>query len=1532
MIIPSNKTLAPQSLRKSKWFRFVFSVALALILAVILLLIPITASTIQIPVVSPSGETIDLPLPFGAKLVRATGGLTITKVSPPTVNQGEVLTYTLLITNNTGQDITSGMITDVMPLNTVCRATEGSTSPPWAGLCSSNAAGWILLYSPPTFQTPFTNNTTSVVTVSVNVAQPLPDQSTIINNSYGISTTDGVLTDFGLPVTTIVNAPAWQIGKSVIPTPTVQPGDTMTYTITVTNSGHLTTTGDYTITDALPVDTDFVSASSPGTFDGSNVIWVLSTPVGINESVTVSYTVAVTQPLTNGVEIVNQTYSITGGNVYNQVFGAPVRVSVITPVTLTVTKLDTPDPVQAGQLIDYTLIVTNDASSKGPASNVVVTDTVPANTSFVDAGFVSPASGSYTNLGGVITWTLATPDPLLIGNQAVLSMTVRVDSPLTNNTVITNEAYGAAVSNELFTVNGVVPVTTVVESAPILTITKEGLPETVSAGEQLTYTIRYTNSGNANATNVLIADTFPASTTFQSEDSNPVVSGTPTANGRQWNINFLPGNGGNGLITLTLAVLSPQNPGTVLTNVVSITSSEVLTPALFTETNLISSTPQLHIRKTADPSPVAVGSTLTYTLIFSNSGNADAAGVVMTDVLDSNVSFVDATGGGVHNSGVVTWTGLSVPAGGSDQTALITVTVASTLPHNSILSNNVEIAVDSITATASITTLVQAPALTITKIVSPSGVVRAGDTIEYTIIYTNTGPITAPNVLITDTFPVSITNVVSSTASSDGDDPAPQPTSFVWLDNQVPPNGGFGLIIITGQVITSPWASGGGIIDNSVIAAGNGYSATTAVSNEGRPGLPVTVTVAAVPASTTVGTPIAVTATAVDAYGNDVFDGTAITLTTSLAGSAVTPPVGNTSAGTAAATLTSNVAGTTTVAAQIFGTGGLITNTTVATFTPGPAHHFNLAATSPQTAGVTFPITITAVDSFGNVVNTVNQAITISDTTGTIIPTSVTLVNGVTTTNFIVTQATSPALDTITAISGTITGAVNVVILPNTPTTLTVTVNPATIRVCQTANVTTTITDNFGNPISNKSVNLSISPGASTDFSPNPGNTNSAGIFTSILTGRTAASPALIQGTILSPILTDLTSLNVITPAVPTNLTLTVAPNPLATGGNTATITATVTDCLGASAGQVVTFTVSNPALAFFTPDPFVATTNASGIATATLTSGSTDGTVVVTATAGSLVQTVNVTLQTAVLTITKTADPVSGTEVRPGQRINYTLQVINNGTGAANNITITDVLPAGVNFASVVSCGSGATCTGGSTTTVTVPTLGASQSIAATIQVAVTAPTSGTIISNQATVRSGQTSLITSNVVAHTVTTATTDLFLPIIFKDFVVAPDLRIRPGSFTITGGVVRLVVENIGTASTGEGFWVDFYVNPTTLPNNSTLGGNRRWEQVGSTQGIAWPVPALSAGQSVTLTSDGSSDVAPAPAPLSNWTGSTNNPYAFVDSYAQENVSYVEILESNENNNMAQPDVVAASGLEVEPSSVPDLTNLPPRWKP
>src|SRR5206468_7856787 len=98
--------------------------------------------------------------------------------------------------------------------------------------------------------------------------------------------------------------------------------------------------------------------------------------------------------ITNRADVSSTTAdSNTGNN------SSTATTTVATSADVSVTKTDSPDPVTAGQNLTYTIIVTNNGPSD--AQGVSLTDTIPANTTFVS--FVKPAGWTFTNVAGVIT-------------------------------------------------------------------------------------------------------------------------------------------------------------------------------------------------------------------------------------------------------------------------------------------------------------------------------------------------------------------------------------------------------------------------------------------------------------------------------------------------------------------------------------------------------------------------------------------------------------------------------------------------------------------------------------------------------------------------------------------------------------------------------------------------------------------------------------------------------------------------------------------------------------------------------------------------------------------------------------------------------------------------------------------------------------------------------------------------------------------------------------------------------------------------
>ncbi len=169
------------------------------------------------------------------------------------------------------------------------------------------------------------------------------------------------------------------------------------------------------------------------------------------------------------------------------------------PVALTLQKMDTPDPVVAGANITYTM---NFAVLNDTASNVVLTDTVPTNTTYIS----SSAPGAYDSGTNKVTWTFSSLAP---GNY-VATMTVKVNSPLANGTVIHNTATVQA--------DRVDPVSdsedTTVSSGPVLVLTKTVDKTDVAVGESVVFTIVIKNTGTDTAHNVKLSDVMPTGFTF----------------------------------------------------------------------------------------------------------------------------------------------------------------------------------------------------------------------------------------------------------------------------------------------------------------------------------------------------------------------------------------------------------------------------------------------------------------------------------------------------------------------------------------------------------------------------------------------------------------------------------------------------------------------------------------------------------------------------------------------------------------------------------------------------------------------------------------------------------------------------------------------------------------------------------------------------------------------------------------------------------------------------------------------------------
>ncbi len=176
---------------------------------------------------------------------------------------------------------------------------------------------------------------------------------------------------------------------------------------------------------------------------------------------------------------------------------------------LTITNTDSPDPVQSGSQILYTIVVTNTGGAK--VSNVVLTDQINGVAGFGNPPLLDVVStrGSCTQTNTQITCNAGTIE----GNGA-WTVTVRGVVTAAGGTTINNIATVVATKSAQ-TYTSSASATTQVQGSgpggpsPDLTIGKNG-PLQVTPGQGITYTLTVNNLGNGNALGVKVIDTFPA--------------------------------------------------------------------------------------------------------------------------------------------------------------------------------------------------------------------------------------------------------------------------------------------------------------------------------------------------------------------------------------------------------------------------------------------------------------------------------------------------------------------------------------------------------------------------------------------------------------------------------------------------------------------------------------------------------------------------------------------------------------------------------------------------------------------------------------------------------------------------------------------------------------------------------------------------------------------------------------------------------------------------------------------------------------
>ena len=536
-------------------------------------------------------------------------------------------------------------------------------------------------------------------------------------------------------------------------------GDTITYTVTLSNKGNDTAAG-VTILDQLPAGLQFVSAiPSQGTYNAGTGIWDVGTvdtlfarTLSIRATV-LAPTSGVPQPATNTASVqTSDQYDPDPTNNTDSVTETPQYAD------LAVEKVvDDPNPNVGGQ-ITFTITVRNLGADT--ATGVTLLDVLPTGLTFISAS--AAAGTSYDPASGV--WTVNT---LPVGNARILTIAAAVAGAgsFTNvAAVTTSDQFDPDPDNNT-------DQSTVTTREADLAVVKTVNDATPNVGDTITFVVTLSNDGPDAANNVEVTEQFPTSG-LQFLSATP-SQGTYNTGTGVWTVGVVA-VGDSKTLTILARVLAPavNTIPTAQTNVATVTKADEFDPNPGNNTGSVTETPQyadLGVKKTTSNVQPNVGDTVTYTVSLFNLGTAVATNVEVTDALPANVAFISATpAAGTRFQETSTGGVWSVPSIAPGQTLVLTLTVEAT--NTSVAFNTVTITHSDVwdpnnrNNTAKTPTDPQEADLIVSKTVDNS-TPNVGDDVTFTITLENLGPSSALNVSLTDTLPAGL-QFVSATSST----------------------------------------------------------------------------------------------------------------------------------------------------------------------------------------------------------------------------------------------------------------------------------------------------------------------------------------------------------------------------------------------------------------------------------------------------------------------------------------------------------------------------------------------------------------------------------------------------------------------------------------------------------------------------------------------------------------------------------------------------------------------------------------------
>ena len=411
------------------------------------------------PNLSNNSATQRLRLP--CRLWRTTQSQTL-RLRPRSL-AGSNITYTQVVTNNGPAASPNTSVTESLPANTSFVSATGPTG--WAcSLITTTTPNTINCSETTAPALPSGN--TATITVVVTVIAGTANGTIITNTASVVSGVEDPNTGNNNATANVTVASATQADLSVTSTASPNPvtdGNNISYTQIVTNNGPAaTTTGNATFTDTIPTNTTFVSFTVPtgwncGTLPAVGATGTISctntASFAANTTASFPLVVKVNQGVSPGTPAFPTTILNTANiNIpcsaatdpicTNNTAQTKVYIASGTEADVAITKTASPEPVNQGTNLTYTLQVTNN----GPAvaQGVTVSDNpLPPEVSYVS---VSTTQGS-------CTYTVATTSvgcnlgSISVGGLAIVTINVTANT-FSSSTQSTNTATVSATTSD----------------------------------------------------------------------------------------------------------------------------------------------------------------------------------------------------------------------------------------------------------------------------------------------------------------------------------------------------------------------------------------------------------------------------------------------------------------------------------------------------------------------------------------------------------------------------------------------------------------------------------------------------------------------------------------------------------------------------------------------------------------------------------------------------------------------------------------------------------------------------------------------------------------------------------------------------------------------------------------------------------------------------------------------------------------------------------------------------------------------------